>query len=60
MVMVLRIHFRIIIGRIRSCAFRARRAEAPHASCSHVPDLTTRAGGRRASKMRGSSPEEVL
>ena len=34
--------------------------EVPHASCSHVPDLTTRAGGRRASKMRGSSPEEVL
>ena len=34
--------------------------EVPHASCSQVPDLTTRAGGRRASKMRGSSPEEVL
>ena len=33
--------------------FSARRAEAPHASCSPVPDLTTRAGGRRATQARG-------
>ena len=35
-----------------SC-FPARRAEAPHASCSHVPDLNTRAGGRALPKRAG-------
>ena len=34
--------------------FSARRAEAPHASCPPVPDLTTRAGGRRATQTRGA------
>ena len=34
--------------------FSARRAEASHASCSPVPDLTTRAGGRRATQARGA------
>ena len=29
--------------------------EVPHASCSQVPDLTTRAGGRRATQARGPS-----